>query len=265
MSYRDKKYEFMIVTVDEDGIAIIQHNRPDALNAIHAPLNLEKNEIYKEVIADPGVKVVITTGNDRAFCAGGDLKAFANYGVKDARLFIDRSRESSFLLQNMAKPTIAMVAGICMGGGLENVLAHDLKIAADNAKFALPEINVGIFPGAGATQRLPQLMSLSKAKELVFLGETFDAQTALDLGIVNKVVPLADLKEETMKLARKLASKPLFSLRLAKEALNAAWNCSADQGTIIETHGWSMCYGTKDQKEGMQAFIEKRKPVFKGE
>ena len=124
---------------------------------------------------------------------------------------------------------------------------------------------MGIYPGAGATQRLPQHVSLCKAKELVFLGETFDARTALELGLVNKVVPLAELRETTMALARKLAKKPAFSLRMAKEVLNAAWSTSLEKGMQIETHGWALTYGTKDAKEGMHAFLEKRKPVYSGE
>lgn len=263
MSYRDKTYKYILFSI-EDGIATVQFNRPEALNAVNFEMMQERTEVFTGVALDPEVKVVITTGDERAYCAGGDLKAFANYDVKAAREFVDGVVSGSLIFTNMPKPTIAMVAGICMGGGLESVLAHDLKIAADNTKFALPEINVGIFPGGGATQRLPQLMPISKAKELIFLGETFDAQTALELGIVNRVVPLADLKEETMKLARKLAKKPSFSLRMAKEAVNAAWSTSLEKGLQIETHGWAMCYGTEDQKEGMAAFIEKRKPVFKG-
>jgi enoyl-CoA hydratase len=264
MSYRDKQYKYIIVTV-EDGIAVVKYNRPEALNAINAEMMQERSEVYLEISTDPEVKVVITTGDNRAYCAGGDLKAFANYGVKEAREFADQVVAASATVYNMAKPTIAMVAGICMGGGLESVLAHDIKIAADNAKFALPEINVGIYPGGGATQRLPQLMSLSKVKELIFLGETFDAQMALELGIINKVVPLEELESTTMKMAKKLAQKPPFALRLAKESINAAWSLSLEKGCQVETHGWSMCYGTQDQKEGMAAFIEKRKPIYKGQ
>lgn len=263
MSYKDQKFKHIIVTV-EDGIAIVQFNRPEALNAVNAEMLEERNYIYSEIAVDPEVRVLISTGDERAYCAGGDLKAFVNYGVKEAREFADKVVANGNIVANMPKPTIAMIAGICMGGGLESALTHDLRIAADNAKFALPEINVGIYPGGGATQRLPQIMPLNKAKELVFLGEPFDAQTALELGIVNKVVPLEQLKEETMKIARKLAKKPPFALRMAKEALNAAWSVSLERGLQIETHGWSMCYGTADQKEGMNAFIEKRKPEFKG-
>jgi enoyl-CoA hydratase len=263
MSYRDKEYKYIIVKV-EDGIAVVTFNRPEALNAVNFEMMQERSEVYAELAVDPEVKVVVSTGNERAYCAGGDLKAFANYSVKEARDFADGVVAGSMLVYNMSKPTIASIAGVCMGGGMESILNHDLKIAADNAKFALPEINVGIYPGGGATQRLPQLISLSKVKELIFFGEPFDAQTALELGIINKVVPLAELQEETMKWAKKLVKKPPFSLRMAKEAINCAWSSSLQEGFRHETHGWAMCYGTQDQKEGMAAFIEKRKPNFTG-
>lgn len=264
MSYRDKEYKYMKVTIDGE-IAIIQYNRPEALNAANAALVMERNEACFEAGQDPEIKVVIMTGNDKAYSAGGDLAAMVSFGVKEAREFADKVTTSSLSLTNMPKPTIAMIAGFCFGGGFENALCCDLRIAAENAKFACPEINVGIFPGAGATQRLPQHISLSKAKELVFLGEVIDAKTALDLGLVNKVVPLDQLKEATMEIARKLCKKPPFSLRMAKEALNAAWSTSLEKGMQIETDGWAMTYGTKDQKEGMTAFLEKRKPVYTGE
>jgi enoyl-CoA hydratase len=264
MSYRDKKYKNIIVTIEEGNIAIIQYHRPEALNAANRELVLERLEAIQEAGKDPEIKVVILTGDERAYCAGGDLAAMAKFDTKMAREFIDDATAANLMLANLPKPTIAMIAGICMGGGLENVLCTDLRIAADNAVFALPEINVGIFPGGGATQRLPQHMSPCKAKELIFLGERFDAQTALELGLVNKVVPLAELKETAMALARKLASRPSFALRLAKEAINAAWNCSIADGLKIETHGWAMTFSTQDQREGVTAFLEKRKPVFQG-
>lgn len=264
MSYRDKEYQFIKVTIEND-VAIVQYNRPQALNAANAQLVMERNEAIYEAGLDPEIKVLIMTGNEKAYSAGGDLAAMVHYGVTGAREFADKVVQSGLSLYNLPKPTIAMIAGYCMGGGFENALCCDLRIAADNAKFALPEINVGIFPGGGATQRLPQHVSLCKAKELVFLGETFDAQTALELGLVNKVVPLEQLKDATMELAHKLAKKPAFSLRMAKEALNAAWSSSLEKGLQIETHGWAMTYGTKDAKEGMNAFLEKRKPFYTGE
>ncbi|NLW92500.1 MAG: hypothetical protein GXY34_13005 [Syntrophomonadaceae bacterium] len=263
MSYREKEYKYHILTV-EDGIATITYNRPKAFHAVNLPFMLERTEIYNGLKTDPEIRVLISTGDERAYSAGGDLKDFVNFGVKEAREFIDHVVINGDLLTSLPFPTIAMVAGLCLGGGLESAIGHDLRIAADNAVFGLPEINVGIFPGGGATQRLPQIMSLNKAKELVFLGEMFDAQTALQMGIVNKVVPLDQLKDATMELAKKLCTKPPFSLRMAKEALNAAWSTSLDKGLQIETHGWAMCYGTEDQVEGMRAFIEKRAANYQG-
>lgn len=263
MSYRDKKYNTMIVTVN-DGIAVVQMNRPEAMNAVNWEMMQERAEIYEAIAKDPEVKVMVSRGNERAYCAGGDLKSFVSFGVKEAREFADGVVKTCAIVADMAKPTIAMVAGVAMGGGMESLLNHDLRICADNAIFAVPEINVGIFPGGGGTQKLPQIMPLNKAKEFVFFGEPFNAQTALEVGLVNKVVPLAELEEATMKWAKKLAKKPAFSLRMAKEALNAAWSTSLEKGLQIETHGWAMCYGTQDQEEGMTAFIEKRKPNYIG-
>lgn len=263
MSYRDKKYNTMLVTV-EDNIAIVQLNRPEALNAVNEEMSLERMEIFTEIAQDDEVRVVIITGGEKVYCAGGDLVSFSKYGVKEARDFADRVVANQKLIVDLAKPTIAAVAGFAFGGGMESVLACDLRIAADNTKFCLPEINVGIFPGGGGTQRLVQNVSICKAKEMIFFGEPIDAQTALALGIINKVVPLAELMTTAKAWAKKLASKPPIALRMAKMAINAAWSCDIDTGLKLETDAWAMLYGTEDQKEGMRAFLEKRKPVFKG-
>jgi len=263
MSYLDKEHRYHIVTC-EDGVVTLKFNRPKAMNAVNLGMIEERNAILKEIFADPDVKIIITTGDDKSYCAGGDLKLFSDYGVKEARDWSNMVVDSTLTFVNCSKITIAMVAGVCLGGGLESVLCHDFVIAADNATFGLPEINVGIFPGGGATQRLPQILPPNKVKELIMLGDFFDANTALSLGIVNKVVPLAQLEEETMKLAKRLLKKPFFSLLMAKSSINSAWDLSLNNGLLVETHGWSMCFGTEDQKEGMQAFIEKRKPRYQG-
>lgn len=263
MSYRDKKYNTMLLTV-EDNIAVVQYNRPEARNAVNLEMVNERMEIFNGIARDPEIKVVILTGGEKVFCAGGDLVPFTKFGVKEAREWADEVLASICFFSDMPKPTIAAVAGYAFGGGMEYVLACDLRIATDNAKFALPEINVGIFPGAGGTQRLPQNVSICQAKEMIFFGEPIDAQTALNLGIVNKVVPVAELMDTAKAWAKKLAKKPPVSLRLAKMAINAAWSCDIQTGLKLETDAWSMTYGTEDQKEGMNAFLEKRKPVFKG-
>lgn len=263
MDYRDKPYKNIILTI-KDQIAIIQFNRPQAMNALNRELSDERNEILIGIADDPDVKAVILTGGEKAFCAGGDLAAFSKFGVNEAREHAERIMRGERLLSNLPQPTIAAVAGPALGGGMEMVLMCDLRIAAENAKFGQPEINVGIMPGAGATQRLVQHTSICKAKELILLGEIIDAPTALDLGIINKIVPLPELMDAAQKWAKKLAAKPPLALRMAKTAINAAWNCDIETGMRLEADAWAMLYGTQDQKEGMNAFLEKRKPEFSG-
>lgn len=263
MSYRDKKFNTMLVTV-EDGIAVVQFNRPDAMNAVNEEMSYERLEVFGGVSKDPEVRVVIITGGEKVFCAGGDLVWFSKFGVVEAREFSERIMANQKLVSEMPKPTIAAVAGFAFGGGMETVMMCDLRIAAENAKFALPEINAGVFPGNGGTQRLVQHTSICKAKEMIFFGEPIDAQTALNMGIVNKVVPGEELMETAKTWARKLAKKPPFALKMAKLAINAAWSCDYDTGLKFEADAWALTFGTEDQKEGMRAFIEKRKPAFKG-
>lgn len=263
MSYRDKQYNNILLTIEDD-IAIIKLNRPEAMNALNRELNEERNEILDGIAKDPEIKAVIVTGGEKVFCAGGDLAAFSKFGVIEAREHADRILTGQKLLVDLPKPTIAAVAGFALGGGMETVLMCDLRIAADNAKFGQVEINVGIFPIAGATQRLPQNTSICKTKELIFFGEMIDAQTALELGLINKVVPVDELMDTARAWAKKLAKKPPIALRMAKMAINAAWSCDIDTGLKLESDAWSLLYGTNDQKEGMNAFFEKRRPVFKG-
>ena len=263
MKYRDKSYNTMKVIV-EDEIAVVRFNRPEVLNVANEEMSFERLEIYTELSHDTQVKVVIITGNEKAYCAGGDLEAFSKFNELQAKEFAKRGIAYQRVLMDMPKPTIAAIAGYAFGGGMENVLLCDLRIAADNAQFCLPEINVGIFPGGGGTQRLVQNMPICKAKEMVFLGKSIDAKTACDLGIVNKVVPIDQLMVAAMDWAKKLCAKPPISLKMAKLAINSAWNNDIYTGMELETQAWASLYATEDQKEGMQAFLEKRKPSFKG-
>lgn len=263
MTYREKQYNTILLTIDND-VAIIQFNRPHAMNALNREMSDERNEILSFIADDPDIKAVIITGGEKVFCAGGDLAAFSKFGVVEAREYAERIIAGQKLLANFPKPTIAAIAGFALGGGMETVLLCDLSIAAENAKFAQPEINVGIIPGAGATQRLVQRTSINKAKEIIFLGETIDAPTALELGIINKIVPLHELMDSAKQWAKKLAAKPPFAMKMAKKAINSAWSCDIETGMAMEADAWGMLYGTEDQKEGMKAFLEKRKPSFKG-
>ncbi len=261
MSYRDKKYNTFLVTV-EDHIATVQFNRPEVLNAINMEVNRERVEIFTELGKDPDVRVVILTGGEKVFSAGGDLPAISKYGIVDARAHADLNSAGQRAIADLPKPTIAAIAGYAMGGGAENILLCDLRIAADNAKIACSEINVGIFPGGGATHRLIQNISACKAKEMLFLGGTIDAQTALEIGLINKVVPLAELMDTAKDWAQKLVKKPPFTLKMLKAAVNSNWD--HESGMRIEQDAWAAIFGTEDAKEGMHAFVEKRKPAYKG-
>lgn len=264
MDYLSKHYNTMRVERRDDGIAVVQFDRPEALNAANVEMSLERVEIYAGLAYDPLVRVVIITGSGKAYCAGGDLAAFSQFDPASAKEFAMRGLNYQKLLMDMPKPTIAAVSGYAFGGGMENVLLCDLRIAAENAKFALPEIKVGIFPGGGGTQRLVQNTSICKAKEMIFLGEPIGAEEALRLGIVNRVVPTERLMDVAMEWAQKLCRRPPLALREAKKAINAAWGLDIYAGMEQEMEAWSGLYDTEDQKEGMQAFLEKRKPVFIG-
>lgn len=264
MEYRKKHFNTMLVTVD-NSIAVVQFNRPEAMNAANVEMSFERLDIFRGIAADESVKAVIITGNEAAYCAGGDLTAFSRFGVAEAQAFSRRGLEYQNILANMPQPVIAAVAGYAFGGGMENVLMCDLRIAAENARFGLPEINVGIFPGGGGTQRLPHNVPVALVKEMIFLGRTLDAAEALRFGIVNKVVPVGSLMAEAMAWAEKLARKPALALRAAKTAVNSAYSSDLQTGLCLEGQAWAALYGTSDQKEGMNAFLEKRPPVFTGE
>lgn len=264
MSYRDKSYETMKLEF-RGPVAIVRFNRPEAMNAANIPMSHDRLEIYTGLSADTEVKAVIITGNEKAYCAGGDLAAFVQFDSAQALEFAERGMAYQKVLMDMPKPTIAAVAGYAFGGGMENVLLCDLRIAAENAKFALSEINVGIFPGGGGTQRLVQNISACKAKEMIFLGKPVDAATALEIGLINKVVPLENLLDAAMEWAEALCAKAPLSLAAAKKMVNGAWNQDIYTGMRMEIEAWSDIYNTNDQKEGMRAFLEKRKPVFKGD
>lgn len=264
MDYLSKDYHTMRVAL-KDGVATVTYDRPEAMNAANVEMSYERLEIFSALAYDERVRAVIITGNKKAYCAGGDLAAFSKFDPAQAKEFATRGFDYQKVLMNMPKPTIAAVSGYAFGGGMESVLLCDLRIAADNAKFALPEIKVGIFPGGGATQRLVQNVSICKAKEMIFFGDAIDAETALQLGLINKVVPYEQLLSTAEEWAQKLLRRPPLALRAAKKAINAAWSVDILAGMEMEIEAWSDLYATQDQKEGMHAFLEKRKATFTGE
>lgn len=264
MSYRDKEYKTCLVSVEEPGIGVLQLNRPKAFNAVNTVLLEESYEIMEGFHQDPEVRAIVIKGNENAFAAGADLKAVSGYNAFEARDFLDKVHKTVFMIEDNHKPTIAAVRGLALGGGLEMVMACDIHIIADNATLGLPEINLGIFPGAGGTQRLPRIAAINIAKQYIFTGDFFDAATAEKIGLANMVVPAEEVVDTAMKFAKKLCKKSPLALREAKNAVNNSMNMDIKAGCRAEQIAWSMLFASEDQKEGMGAFLENRKAEFKG-
>jgi enoyl-CoA hydratase len=254
-------YEMIIVSI-EDHIGIIQLNRPEALNALNDHLLSELAEALKSFNEDDEVRCVILTGSEKSFCSGADLKEMVSREPGD---MIDRYTSSIFgLLRQCPKPTIAAVSGYCLAAGCELALACDMIVASKTAQFGQPEINVGIIPGAGGTQRWPRIVGKAHAMEIMLTGAPIDAQRALEWGIVNRVVSFDELLNEAKKLAATIAAKPALAARMAKDAVLKAQDLTLGSGLDYENRLFALLFGTEDQKEGMRAFIEKRKPHWKG-
>jgi len=244
-------------------IGTITFNRPNALNAMNRRVFFELDRVLDEVRDDREVRAIILTGQGtKSFIAGTDIAEMQHLTVSQAREFALLAKNAVDKTENLEKPVIAAINGFALGGGCEIALACDLRIASENARLGQPEITLGIIPGSGGTQRLQRLVGLAKAKELILTGEVIDAQTALQIGLVNRVVPLSSLMEEAEKLARKMVDLGGIALRLAKAALNLGAKAGSAEGLQYEIECFSQCFATRDQKEGMAAFLERRKPHF---
>ncbi len=237
-------------------------NRPKVLNALNDALMDELGEALTAFDADDGVGCIVITGSERAFAAGADIAAMASLGFTDAfkQDFITRNWET---IRRVRKPVIAAVSGYALGGGCELALLCDLIIAADTAKFGLPETTLGIIPGAGGTQRMPRAVGKAKAMDLVLTGRMMDAAEAERSGLVARVVPAAELLTEVQNAADAIGQRSLPSLLAAKECINRAWETTLAEGVGFERRMFHAMFATEDQKEGMDAFVNKRKPVFK--
>ncbi len=245
-------------------VAIITINRPEKRNALNIKTREEGAAALDELHDDHEIGVVVFTGaGDKAFIAGADIAEFANRTALTQRdVMTARSLFNS--IDSFPKPVIAMVNGYCLGGGLELALACDLRIACETASFGQPEINLGIIPGGGGTQRLTRLIGEGKAMELILTGDIIDAKTAYTLGLVNTVVPAADLEAKTMEIANRIAEKSPIALQMAKEAVKLASRSNLDEGLRREVDLFALCFSSEDKNEGVSAFLEKRKPQFKG-
>ena len=254
-------YQNILVT-KEGAIGIIQLNRPKLLNALNFELMTELVNALEELDREAAVKVMILTGGERAFAAGADLAEMSQATPVD--LVLGRRFELWDRIRKISKPIIAAVSGYCLGGGNELAMNCDLIVASETATFGQPEVNVGIIPGAGGTQRLPRVVGKYKAMEMILTGKSISADEAYRVGLVNHVVPPESLMEEAKKIATDIASKPPISIRSAKETILRAQDTTLEVGLEFERKAFYMLFATEDGKEGMKAFLEKRKPNFKG-
>ncbi|MES2887931.1 MAG: enoyl-CoA hydratase [Pseudomonadota bacterium] len=254
----------LTTTHDQEGglsTGLITLNRPQQLNALNDGLMDELGQAMSAFDADPAIGCIVLTGNDKAFAAGADISVMAAFSYMDAYKgdFITRNWER---IRGVRKPVIAAVSGFCLGGGCELAMMCDLLIAADSAKFGQPEIKLGVIPGAGGTQRLPRAIGKAKAMDLILTGRMMDAQEAERAGLVSRVVPAAELIETALAAARTIAGYSQPSVMMAKECVNHAFEGALTEGLHLERRLFHSLFATDDQKEGMSAFLAKRKPAF---
>ena len=257
--------DYETITIEKRGkVAILTINRPDKLNALNRKVHTEGVAALDALRKDDSVRVLVITGaGEKSFIAGADISEFEGQTPITQR---DLFHEKTFFntIDAFPKPVIAMVNGFCLGGGNELAMACDLRIASENARFAQPEINLGIMCGGGGTQRLPRLIGEGRAMEMALTGDMIDAATAHKFGLVNHVYSVDELEAKTMELAEKIAEKAPIALQLSKEAVKFASRSNLDEGLRREVDLFAICFSTEDKKEGVAAFLEKRKPVFKG-
>lgn len=255
--------EYIIVNEQHERfVALVQLNRPKELNALNTKLMQELRDALQTLDKNDQVRAIVLTGNDQAFAAGADIKQMADRSAVDM-LMIDQFSTWD-QIKKTKKPLIAAVSGFCLGGGCELAMTCDMIIASESARFGQPEIKIGVMPGAGGTQRLTRAIGKAKAMEMVLTGRFISAQEALGLGLVNKVAPVEMYLREALTLASEIAQMSPVAAQLAKESVNRAFETHLDEGLQSERKNFYLCFSTEDQKEGMKAFIEKRKPEYRG-
>ena len=255
------------IIFEKDGnVAVIKFNRPKALNAINPDVLREVHMALDEIEGDQEVKALVLTGEgDKAFVAGADIAHMSTFTPLQGRAFSSQGHELFFRLGGLPIPVVACVNGFALGGGAEIAMACDFIYASENAKFGQPEINLGIIPGFGGTQRLSRLVGKAMAKELCLTGVMISAREAKEIGLVNKVFPPDKLWDETMKTAKNMASKGRVSLKAVKDCIERGCDVDLRDGCYMEADVFGLCIASPDGREGMTAFMEKRKPEFKGE
>jgi enoyl-CoA hydratase len=249
----------------KENIGLLTINRPEKLNAISNELISELKKLLDEIEKDEELRALILTGaGDKAFVAGADIKELVDRDARLGRRVSQERQEVFSRIENLPVPVIAAVNGYALGGGLELALACSIRICSEKAQFGAPEVKLGIIPGDGGTQRLPRLVGLGRAMELILTGDFIDAQEAYRIGLVNKVLPQEELMDKAMELAKKIASRPPLAVRFAKEAVNRSQEGDAASGFALESYLHALSCTTEDKKEGVSAFLEKRKGKFKG-
>ena len=257
-------YETILYEV-RDAVAVVTINRPKVMNALNPQVIEELAQAFSAIAADDQVKAVVLTGaGDKAFVAGADIAAMAEMTALEGRKFARRGQETLFMIEKLDKPVIAAVGGFALGGGTELSMACDFVYASSKAKFGQPEINLGIIPGFGGTQRLARLVGKNRAKELCLTGEIIGAEEAREMGLVNRVFEPDELMPAVMKTAQAIASKGRVALRAIKTLINDGYDLPLDRAIPMEAECFATCFASPDQKEGMTAFLGKRKAVFKG-
>ncbi len=258
MNYKNLLYEV------NNHVALVTINRPEKLNSLNNETLDELESCFKEIKNDKDVYVVIITGSgEKAFVAGADISELNKLNVISAKAFAEKGQAIFNLIENLSKPVIATVNGFALGGGCELALACHIRFASDRAKFGQPEVNLGIIPGYGGTQRLTRIVGSGRAAELILSGDLIDAEEAYRIGLVNKIFSPEELLNETKKFAEKISSKGQVAISLALKAIVSCDELSESEGQNLESSLFAICCGTEDFKEGTSAFLEKRKPVFK--
>lgn len=252
---------YLLIT-KQDNYAIVQINRPEVLNALNMALMVELVDTLESLDKDEDVRCIILTGNEKAFAAGADIKEMADASAMEMLLRDQFARWDR--IRKIKKPIIAAVSGFALGGGCELVMTCDMVIASETAKFGQPEINIGVIPGAGGTQRLTRAVGKVKAMEMVLTGRMISADEALRWGLINNVVPVEYYLEEAKAWAKEIASKPPVAVKLAKESVLKSFDTTIEGGLEFERKNFYLLFASDDQKEGMKAFAEKRKAEWKG-
>ena len=252
-----------IVTETLERVGLIRLNRPRAFNALNSTLLAELNQALKDYDRDPDIGAVVITGNERVFAAGADIKQMSDASAIE--IFNSEHISAFDGIRKIKKPIIAAVSGWCLGGGNELAMSCDMIVASETAQFGQPEINLGVIPGAGGTQRLTRAVGKAIAMEMVLNNRTLSAEEAFDFGLVNRIVPVERYLDEALELAGEIAARAPIAIRLGKEAVNNAFESFLSDGLADERRAFYFLFASEDQKEGMRAFLEKRKPQWKGE